>query len=72
MFLRCIDDGSDCTAAARKTVAFRTNKPAASDAGFRDWTRRLKAVGLWPRPTDMTFAQIMEELERREEKQQGM
>jgi hypothetical protein len=67
VFIRCIEVGSGCEAAERRTVTPSTSGRAASDADeFRDWMRRRRAVGLWPRPPAMTIEQVAQELKRRE------
>ena len=67
VFVRCIEAGSGCEAAERRAVTPRTIGRAAGEADeFRDWRRRLRAVGLWPRPPGLTMEQVAQELERRE------
>ncbi len=68
VFVRCLEAGCGCEAAERRAVTPRTTGRAAGEADeFRDWSsRRLRAVGLWPRPPGLTMEQVAQELERRE------
>src|SRR5262249_29734993 len=64
VFLRCIGGEGSCEVADRQYRSLRQEarpQRAAIDdeAGFREWKKRLKAVGLWPHPQEMTFEGIM-------------